>query len=178
MACAAAALSVLLPGCAASSASRSAPSPAPVSPRRDAVLASASADFALGREAALSGDPPVRRSSISAGRSRPSVPRRPSRLPSPELAAFSTELYEGILRYEALAAPIDETAAAESHVSPELEKIETPIEASQEAISEAASAVASDVAGVTYDIPIVVNEGVLKILATFQHDLTTSSDGD
>ena len=134
------------------------------------AIESASADFALGREAALAGDAQCAEFYFSRAFDtvRPQAGEPPA---GAELAAFSMELYEGILRYEALAAPPEDSATAENHVSPELQKIETPIETTEEAISEAASAIASDTAGVTYDLPIVVNEGVLKILATFQHDL-------
>ncbi|MEO8189410.1 MAG: LysM peptidoglycan-binding domain-containing protein [Acidobacteriota bacterium] len=135
------------------------------------LIAQASSDFELGRQAALSGDFACAQFYFD----RALVLVRPVGAPpvsSPEIASFSAELWEGIIRYEALAAPPDEMASGEpQHLSPELEKIEVPVEASAEAISEAASAVASDAPGVSYDIPIVINEGVLKILATFQHDL-------
>ena len=162
---------VLAASCSSSAptADRKTAAPPPVSPAVRAVE-SASADFALGREAALAGDAQCAEFYFS--RALDTV--RPSTgepLTGPGIAAFSMDLYEGVLRYEALAAPAEDSATAESHVSPELQKIETPIETTQEAISEAASAIASDTAGVTYDLPIVVNEGVLKILATFQHDL-------
>ena len=136
-------------------------------------MESASADFALGREAALAGDAQCAEFYFSRALEtvRPSTGEPGELLTGIEIAGFSMELYEGILRYEALAAPPEDSVAAENHVSPDLEKIETTIETTPEAISEAASAIASDTAGVTYDLPIVVNEGVLKILATFQHDL-------
>ncbi|MEO8430622.1 MAG: transglycosylase SLT domain-containing protein [Acidobacteriota bacterium] len=165
----AAVLALYTGSCASTAASRAAAAPRPP----DAVtraIESAAADFALGREAALSGD--FQCAQFYFGRAVDRVrPEGGGPVASAEIATFSSELYEGIVRYEALAAPSDETATGEDHVSPELQKIETPVEASQEAISEAASAVASDSTGVTYDIPIVVNDGVLKILATFQHDL-------
>lgn len=159
-----------LTACSSARASRAAAESTPTVSPSAGLMQAASADFARGREAALSGDAQCAEFYFSRAVStvRPEGNTAPA---APEVASFSAELYDGILRYEALAAPQEETGAAEGHVSPELEKIETPIEASQEAISEAASAVASDTAGVTYDIPIVVNEGVLKILATFQHDL-------
>jgi membrane-bound lytic murein transglycosylase D len=159
-----------LAACSSARASRGTAEPAPAVSPSVRLMQTASADFALGREAALSGDAQCAEFYFSRAVSTVR-PEGSATAAAPDLASFSVELYDGILRYEALAAPQEETAAAEAHVSPELEKIETPIEASQEAISEAASAVASDTAGVTYDIPIVVNEGALKILATFQHDL-------
>ncbi len=129
----------------------------------------ASKDFELGRQSALSGD--FGCAQFYFDRALSVV--RPVGAPpvtDPEIATFSAELWEGILRYEALSAPPEEAAGTE-HIAPGLEKIELPVEATSEAISEAASAVASDTANASYDIPIVVNEGVLKILATFQHDL-------
>jgi len=125
--------------------------------------------FQLGREAALSGD--FACAADYFGRAidaiRPVGETSPG---SPEILAFSTDLFESILRYEALAAPVDEAAGAEDHIAPELRKIETPV-ASEEAISAAASAVASDSGGEAPDIPIVVNEAVLKVMAVFQNDL-------
>ena len=173
---AAVALALLQAGCSSSAGSataarRGTATAAPPAVRPGArAMESASADFALGRESALAGDAQCAEFYFSRALDtvRPLAGEAPA---GAEVAAFSMDLYEGILRYEALAAPPDDSATAESHVSPELQKIETPIETTQEAISEAASAIASDTAGVTYDIPIVVNEGVLKILATFQHDL-------
>ncbi len=170
-AAAAVALSLLATACSssASTAAQRAAAPPPVRPGARA-MESATADFALGRESALAGDAQCAEFYFSRALDtvRPLAGAAP---PGVEVAAFSMDLYEGILRYEALAAPPDDSPTAESHVSPELQKIETQIETTPEAISEAASAIASDTAGVTYDLPIVVNEGVLKILATFQHDL-------
>jgi membrane-bound lytic murein transglycosylase D len=174
-AAAAVALAMLTAGCSSSTpastaaAGRGAASPPAARPGARA-MESATADFALGRESALAGDAQCAEFYFSRALDtvRPLTGEAPS---GAEVAAFSMDLYEGILRYEALAAPPDDSATAESHVSPELQKIETQIETTPEAISEAASAIASDTAGVTYDLPIVVNEGVLKILATFQHDL-------
>lgn len=162
-------LALYTAGCSSAAASRREPPAKPVD-AATRTIESAAADFSLGREAALSGD--FQCAQFYFGRAVDRVrPEGGGPVTSAELSSFSSELYEGILRYEALAAPPEETAAGEEHLSPELQKIEVAVEASQEAISEAASAVASDSTGVTYDIPIVVNEGVLKILATFQHDL-------
>lgn len=86
------------------------------------------------------------------------------------MLAFSEDLFESILRYEALAAPPEDNASAEDHIAPELRPIEAPV-ATPEALSHAASTVASDTSGATYDIPIVVNEAVLRIIAVFQNEL-------
>ncbi len=164
--CLSLATALLVAGCSTSAVSRKAsatPSPAA------ATIAKATADFEAGRSAALSGD--LACAQYSFGRALEVV--RPAGLPSPsdpELAAFSYELYDGILRYEALAAPPEETGSAEDHIAPELQEIEALV-ASEEAISNARTAVASDTAGSTSDVPIVVNESVLRILATFQNDL-------
>jgi membrane-bound lytic murein transglycosylase D len=125
--------------------------------------------FELGREAALLGD--FACASDYFGRAIDSVrPDSAAPPPSPQLLAFSEDLFESILRYEALAAPPEETVGNEHPIAPELARIEAPV-ASEEAISAAASAVASDTAGFPSDIPIVVNESVLRIIAVFQNDL-------
>jgi membrane-bound lytic murein transglycosylase D len=141
---------------------------APPSAEQRAV-AKASAQFSAGREAALSGDFTCAHEQFdqAVDTLRPPGSTTP---PSRELLAFSLEIYEGILRYEALASPPEDSAAADETIAPELKPIETPA-ASAEAISTARQAVASDTSGVTYDIPIVVNDAVLKILATFQGQL-------
>jgi membrane-bound lytic murein transglycosylase D len=129
----------------------------------------ASAEFALGRQAALSGDFDCAREhfrrALDAAR-----PPGAAGAPDPALTAFSIDLYEGILRYEALAGPSEEAGSTDSHVAPELAGIEAP-EASASAIEQAREAVASDQDQVIHDVPIVVNEAVLKVLATFQEDL-------
>jgi membrane-bound lytic murein transglycosylase D len=162
---------LLLIGTACSSSARVTPVAAPVVSPESMAMSRAEADFELGRQAALSGDFPCAQfffaRALEAVRPEGGLP--PTK---PELVSFSAELWEGILRYEALSAPPEDTAGAgEEHIAPELKRIEVAVEATEEAISEAANAVASDSAGISYDIPIVVNEGVLKIVATFQHDL-------
>jgi len=125
--------------------------------------------FERGREAALSGDAACAADSF--GRAIDAV--RPVGGPAstdPRLRDFSEDLFEAILRYEALASPAEEATAPEDHIAPELRQIEAPV-SSPEEISRAASAVATDTAGMSYDIPIVVNESVLRILAVFQNDL-------
>jgi len=157
--------------CSSSTASHRASAAAPAPSPEAATIGRAAADFELGRQAALSGDFPCAQFYFSRALSEV----RPEGVPpptDPELVGFSAELWEGILRYEALSAPPEDSAGAgEDHIAPELKRIEVPLEATEEAISEAANAVASDSASTSYDIPIVVNEGVLKIIATFQHDL-------
>ncbi|HKD11757.1 MAG TPA: lytic transglycosylase domain-containing protein, partial [Thermoanaerobaculia bacterium] len=153
----------------ASGPRRTEPAPSPPPSPEQAAMDRATEIFQLGREAALSGDFVCAADYF--GRAidaiRPVGETSPA---SPEILAFSTDLFESILRYEALAAPVDEAAVAEDHIAPELRKIETPV-ASEEAISAAASAVASDSGGEAPDIPIVVNEAVLKVMAVFQNDL-------
>jgi hypothetical protein len=140
------------------------PDPAPSADQ--AVMSQAGAAFELGREAALKGDFSCARDyfdrAVEAVR-----PARSNILPSPELSTFSESLYEAILRYEALAAPPEETASAERPVAPGLSGIETPV-SSEEEISKAREAVATDTGNATFDIPIVVNETVLRLVAMFQ----------
>jgi membrane-bound lytic murein transglycosylase D len=133
------------------------------------TIAKATADFEAGRAAALAGDLACAQYAFGQALAvvRPAGTPPPS---NPELIVFSEELYDGILRYEALAAPPEDVGATEDHIAPELQKIETPA-ASEEAISNARTAVDSDLTGSTSDVPIVVNEAVLRILATFQNDL-------
>ncbi len=159
-------LSLLLTGCAAAPVAPKAS--APPSPEQRAT-AKASAEFSAGREAALSGDFACAHAEFDQALDTLRPPGSTAR-PSPQMLAFSLEIYEGILRYEALSAPPEDTAAAEDSIAPELKPIETPA-ASAEAISTAREAVATDTSGITYDIPIVVNDAVLKILATFQGQL-------
>jgi len=159
-------LSLLLAGCATAPVARpkaSAPSPEQVAIRK------AGDEFAAGREAALSGDFACAHDRFERA-VRTLTPEGSRSAPSPQLLAFSLEIYEGILRYEALAAPPEENASGEGTIAPELSPIEAPA-ASAEAISTARDAVASDASGITYDIPIVVNDAVLKVLATFQGEL-------
>jgi membrane-bound lytic murein transglycosylase D len=153
-----------LAGCASSPARKAGPpSPSP----EQAAMEAASRAFDIGREAALSGDGTCAADAF--GRAidalRPIGAAPPS---DPHLREFSEDLFEAILRYEALAAPADESAG--DRIAPELRQIEAPV-SSPEEISRAATAVATDTAGVTYDIPIVANESVLRILAVFQNDL-------
>lgn len=157
-----------LVGCSSHAASRRSSLPPPTPAAR--VMSAAAADFSRGREAALSGDFQCAEDYFARALDAVQPPGAPHSA-DPELIAFSYDLFDGILRYEALAVPPEETAAAGEHVSPELQKIESPVVATEEAMTEALNAIASDSAGQTYDIPIVVNEAVLKILATFQHDL-------
>ncbi len=165
----AAAVAVLLATARCASGPRRVDPPAPRPSPERAAQDRATEAFRLGKEAALSGDFSCAEDYF--GRAieavRPAGTASPA---SPEVLAFSTELFESILRYEALAAPVEDAAAAEDHIAPELRKIETPV-ASQEAISAAATAVASDSGGEASDVPIVVNDAVLKVMAVFQNDL-------
>ncbi len=160
------ALSLLLSGCASAPAPPKAVVP-PTAEQR--AIQKAGDQFAAGREAALSGDFACahERFDEAIETLRPAASKAPE---SRDLLAFSLEVYEGILRYEALAAPPEDAAGPEDTIAPELTPIEAPA-ASPEAISTAREAVASDTSGITYDIPIVVNDAVLRVLATFQGQL-------
>jgi peptidoglycan lytic transglycosylase D len=156
-------------GTSCASAPPAAPAPAAASPAPDPDalrIAAANDAFGQGREAALSGDFTCARFYFS----RAIDEVRPESGPAPtgSLLAYSQELYEGIQRYEALAGATEEAGTSHGGVSPELEaEIESP-EASPEAIATAREAVASEV--VVSDIPIAVNDSVLRVIAAFQSD--------
>jgi len=159
-------LSLLLTSCASAPPApprKAGPSPDELARRR------AGEQFSAGREAALSGDFACAHELFeqSIATLQPPGAATPQ---SAETRALGLDIYEGILRYEALASPPEETAADEGTIAPELEPIESP-SASAAEISTAREAVASDAPGITYDIPIVVNDAVLKVLATFQGQL-------
>jgi len=154
-----------LSGCSANPqrpATKRGPSPEYVAMTRASEL------FAQGREAALSGDFDCAheffRQAIEV--LRPETGAAPS---DPELLAFSYQLYESALRYEALAGPAEEAGTSDGQMASELNEIAEP-PATAEAIVHAKEAIDSDTADLTYDIPIVVNDAVLKILAAFQND--------
>jgi membrane-bound lytic murein transglycosylase D len=131
----------------------------------DPAVTRATEAFALGRDAALSGNFECARyffnESIADVRPAGEGPVSESRL------AFSFELWDGIQRYEALAGATEEAGTSHGQVSPELEAIESP-EATPEEISVAAGEVASAIPTVTSDVPLVVNDPVLRVLAAFQ----------
>lgn len=131
-------------------------------------MVKASSLFELGKAAALTGDFDCAREYF-----RQSIEAlRPAEGPAPadpELLAFSYQLYESALRYEALAGPAEEAGTSDGHVATELEQIADP-SATAEAIVIAKEAVDSALE-VKYDVPITINDSVLKVLAAFQSDL-------
>ena len=133
------------------------------------AMTRAGAVFEKGRLAALSGDFDCAREYFREAVEvlRPQTGPAPS---DPELLFFSIQLYESALRYEALAGPAEEAGTSDGQMASELTEIAEP-QASAQAIVEAKEAIASDTVGVTYDIPMTVNDSVLKILAAFQNDL-------
>jgi len=133
-------------------------------------MSNATQQFSAGREAALSGDFPCAHDQFEKAIATMRPPAGAVRPPSPQALAFELDLYESVLRYEALATPPEETVAGDESIAPELAPIEAP-SASAEEITTAREAIASDAPGLTYDIPIVVNDSVLKVLATFQGSL-------
>src|SRR5262249_18825692 len=160
------ALAAVAAGCATSRAP--APARARAPSRDEAAIAQATRSFALGREAALTGDVACARDYFAQAIEavRPAGSNAP---PSSEIASFSEDLYEAILRYEALAAPPEETAATEEHVAPELSGMENQV-INEEEVTRAREAVASEATGAAHDIPIVVNEAVLRMVAMFQNE--------
>ena len=157
---------ILGAGCSTSAGGQKKAAASP--PPEPAALSRARQEFSRGREAALSGD--FQCAEDAFGRALESV--RPAHGPAqadPATIDFSVELYEGILRYEAMAtAP--EAEAQEGQGNPVLAPTEPPA-ATDEAVLKAREAVDSDTATKTYDIPIVINDTVLKILAVYQNDL-------
>ena len=160
-----AAAAALNAGCSSAGARKAAAAAVPPEPP---ALSRARLEFSRGREAALSGD--FQCAEAAFGLALESV--RPAHGPAPADPAtidFSVELYEGILRYEAMATP-PEAEAQEGQGAPVLAPPEPPA-ATEEAVLKAREAVDSDPTPKTYDIPIVINDTVLRILAVYQNDL-------
>jgi membrane-bound lytic murein transglycosylase D len=133
------------------------------------VVARAREEFSRGREAALAGD--FQCAAEAFARALDSV--RPAGADAPRDPAtieFSTQLYEGILRYEAMAPPVETEAQEMADRTPMLDPA-VPPDATPDALMNARQAVSTDNGNIAYDIPIVVNDAVLKILAVYQNDL-------
>ncbi len=133
------------------------------------AIARAREEFSKGREAALAGD--FQCAAEAFARALDSV--RPAGADAPRDPAtidFSTELYEGILHYEAMAPPAEAVAQEMADRTPMLAP-PMPPDATPDALMKARQAVSTDNGNVAYDIPIVVNDSVLKILAVYQNDL-------
>jgi membrane-bound lytic murein transglycosylase D len=161
-------LAVVATSCAsAPKTSAALPTPPPATPTADErAIAAASGEFELGREAALAGDFVCARYQF--GRAIDAVRPPDGPPPSATVRAFSVELYEGIQRYEALAGATEEAGTSSGEIDPEIEaQIEAP-ETSPEAMAEAREAVASDHPAAPPDVPIVVNDSVLRVVAAFQ----------
>ena len=154
-------------GCA--STRRAAPVDSATAPPElaDPAIASATQSFDLGRDAALNGSIECARmyfdAAIAAVQPAGEPPATGARL------AFSYELWEGIQRYEALSGATEEAGTSHGQVSPELEAIESP-EATPEEISAAREEVAAAIGATSSDVPLVVNDPVLRIVAAFQSD--------
>jgi membrane-bound lytic murein transglycosylase D len=147
---------------AAGAAGKSAPDP------QQALEDRAKAEFGLGREAALAGDPLCARYHFE----RVIDTLRPAYGPPPSgaIGALSIELYDGIVRYEALAGPTEDAGTSDGEPSPELSAdVETP-EASPEAVSMARAEVDADMPTAIFDVPVVVNDAVLNMIAAFQSE--------
>ena len=129
-------------------------------------MQSATNEFELGREAALAGDFVCARYRFGRAIDAVRPPRGPA--PSEPVESFSFDLYEGIQRYEALAGATEEAGTSSGQIDPEIEaQIDAP-ETNPEAIATAAEAVASDRPVAAPDVPIVVNDSVLRVVAAFQ----------
>src|SRR5207237_35837 len=134
-----------------------------------AAMTKASEIFARGREAALAGAFDRAREYFARAIDALRPPSGPAPA-DPQLLDFSYQLYESALRYDALAGPAEEAGTSDGLMASELTEIAEP-QASEQAIVDAKEAIASDAGAVTYDIPITVNDAVLKVLAAFQTDL-------
>ncbi|HSP93463.1 MAG TPA: LysM peptidoglycan-binding domain-containing protein [Thermoanaerobaculia bacterium] len=133
------------------------------------AVSKAREEFSRGREAALSGD--FQCASEAFARAVDSVRPVGEDAPAdPAMIAFSTELYEGILRYEAMAPPVEAEALELAARTPMLAPAQPP-DTTPDELLKARQAVSTDNATLTYDIPIVVNDAVLRILAVYQNDL-------
>jgi membrane-bound lytic murein transglycosylase D len=162
----------ILGAAACASAPRSSAAVPPTAPAEpsaeDRTVAAASAAFASGREAALAGDFACARLHFDEAVSILRPVGGPT--PSASVSAFSVDLYEGIQRYEALAGATEEAGTSHGEVSPELAaEIEAP-EPTAEEIAGAKAAVDSESTAVRSDVPIVVNDSVLRLIAAFQSD--------
>jgi membrane-bound lytic murein transglycosylase D len=156
-------------GCASSGKPSATTATQPQSPSPDErAIQQATSDFAIGREAALAGDFACARYQFGLAIDAVRPQRGPA--PSPSVASFSVGLYEDIQRYEALAGATEEAGTSHGEVTPELAAdIEAPAP-SPEAIAEAREAVASDRQAARPDVPIAVNDNVLRVVAAFQSD--------
>ncbi len=153
----------LAAGCA-SAPHKTASVPAAPPSAEDPAIASASQAFGLGRDAALSGDFECARLYFDAAIADVR-PAGEASVPEDRLA-FSYELWDGIQRYEALAGATEEAGTSHGQISPELEAIESP-DATPEEISAARDEVAS-APSVSSDVPVIVNDSVLRVIAAFQ----------
>jgi membrane-bound lytic murein transglycosylase D len=155
--------------CASAPKTSAAAAPAPAEPSPDQkTIAAATSEFEEGRDAALAGDFSCARLHFDSAVSI----LRPAGGPAPSagIEAFSFELYEGIQRYEALAGATEEAGTSHGEVSPELAaEIEAP-EPTAEQIAGAQAALDAEKAPIRADVPIVVNDSVLRLVAAFQSD--------
>lgn len=163
----AAAVACLSTGCATTKRAAAPENPSAPAAPVDPAIAIATDAFALGREAALNGSIECARmyfdEAIAAVQPVGEGPASGSRL------AFSYELWEGIQRYEALSGATEEAGTSHGQVAPELAAIESP-EATPEEISAARDEVASAIPTTSTDVPLVVNDAVLRLVAVFQSD--------
>ena len=124
----------------------------------------ATTEFEIGKAAALSGDFECARAQFQKAVQAVRPPGGPA-VTGPMLA-FSFDLYESIQRYEALAGATEEAGTSHGEVAPELAGLDAP-QATEAEISEAREAVATEPT-IESDVPIVVNDSVLRVIAAFQ----------
>jgi membrane-bound lytic murein transglycosylase D len=154
--------------CATAPRAAAAP-PKPPEPSPDErAIAAATSEFETGREAALAGDFACARLHFDAAVDI----LRPAGGPPPSdvVEAFSFGLYDGIQRYEALAGATEEAGTSHGEVSPELAaELEAP-EPTADEIAGARAALDAEMPQVRSDVPIVINDSVLRLIAAFQSD--------
>lgn len=161
----AAAIAGAASGCASSRHAAAVEAPAAAPEAVDPAISSATESFDLGRDAALNGNIECARLYFDAAIAALQPVGQPAA--SGSRLAFSYDLWEGIQRYEALAGPTEEAGTSHGQVSPELEAIESP-EATPEEISAAREEVAAAIGATSSDVPLVVNDSVLRLVAAFQ----------
>jgi membrane-bound lytic murein transglycosylase D len=154
----------ILAGACSTSPQKTRTAAEPPAPPPDPAIAAATQSFEFGRDAALAGNFECARYYFAEAIAE--VRPAGGGTPSEERLAFSFELWDGIQRYEALAGATEEAGTSHGEISPELEAIETP-EATPEEISAARDEVAS-APSVSSDVPVVINDPVLRVIAAFQ----------
>ncbi|HEY7369246.1 MAG TPA: LysM peptidoglycan-binding domain-containing protein [Thermoanaerobaculia bacterium] len=133
-------------------------------------MRAASAEFEIGRVAALSGDFPC--ASLHFSRALDAVaPRGHQPFADAYTKDYSRQLWDSMLRYEALAGPAEDAGNADGQLSPEVEAAIETAHPSEETLERARTAIVTDAGGAVNDVPMVLNDSVLRVLSVFQTDV-------